>query len=95
MIVAILCSGHKPDADPLAFQSSKHAPSASLFAWLHNYGSCANSRKGCPDLEKKVFIIAETIGHTFDNLDLVVDSLQQAGVQPRAAVGHDTMQVRT
>lgn len=46
-----------------------------------------------PDLQEELGVVAVAVGHTFDDLDLVVDALAQVGSQRPAAVGQDAGQV--
>jgi thiol-disulfide isomerase/thioredoxin len=52
-------------------------------------GSSPISGERCPDLEEEIGIIAVAVGHTFDDLDLVVDALDQVGSQRPLAVRQD------
>jgi hypothetical protein len=52
-------------------------------------GSSPNSGERGPDLEEEVGVVAEAIGHSLDDLDLVVDALDQVGAERPAAVGQD------
>ena len=49
-------------------------------------GSSPNTGEGGSNLEEEVVGIAETAGHSLDDLDLVVDAFQEAGVQRPPAV---------
>jgi hypothetical protein len=41
----------------------------------HEYqGSSSNSGKGGADFQKEVGVVAEAVGHSLDDLDLVVDA---------------------
>lgn len=44
-------------------------------------GPSRNSGKGAPDFEEEVGGVPEAVGHALDHLDLVVDPLQEAGVE--------------
>src|SRR5207244_12432622 len=57
-------------------------------------GSSPNSGECCPNLEEEVIVVAKAIGHALDDLDLVVDTLEQAGIERIAAVGQYTGQVQ-
>lgn len=57
-------------------------------------GSSPNSGKSSSDFEEEVFMIPEAVGHAFDDLDLVVDAFEQAGMQRVAAMSYDARQVR-
>lgn len=46
-----------------------------------------------PDFEEEVLFIAEAVGDSFDDLDLVVDTFQPAGVKRPNAVGEDAPQI--
>ena len=48
--------------------------------------SSSNSRERSANFEGGVLIITETAGHPLNDLDLVVDVLEHAGVQRIAAV---------
>src|SRR5262249_46749873 len=61
-----------------------------LLCARQKFGSSRKSGEGSADLEEEVGIIAEAVGHPLEDLDLVVDPLEQAGVQRPAAVGKDT-----
>jgi hypothetical protein len=52
-------------------------------------GSSPNSGEGRPNLQEEVMVIAEAVGHPFDDFDLVVDALDQVGAQRVAAVTED------
>ncbi len=45
-----------------------------------NYGSSGNSGECCSDFEGEVLVVSESIGPSLDDLDLVVDAFEQAGV---------------
>jgi hypothetical protein len=50
-------------------------------------GSSGNSGESCSDFEEEVFFVSETVGHSLDDLDLVVDAFEDAGVKwPEAVV---------
>ena len=55
------------------------------------YGSSGNSGKGGANLEEEVVLVAVAVGHSFDNFDLVVHALQQAGMQWILAVRQDAV----
>ena len=59
----------------------------------HKKGSSRDSGEGGADSEEEVFVVAESVGHAFDDLDLVVDAFQQAGMERPAAVRQDTGKV--
>lgn len=44
------------------------------------FGSSRDSGEGLADLEEEVVVIAEAVGGAFENLDLVVNAFEQAGV---------------
>lgn len=60
---------------------------------LNRSGSSPNSGEGRPDLEEEVGVIAEAVGHAFDDLDLVVDALDDVSAERVSAVGEDAGQV--
>lgn len=45
-------------------------------------GSLRKSGEGGADLEEEVLVVAIAAGHALDDPDAVVDTLDQAGVQP-------------
>jgi len=45
------------------------------------FGSSLITGEGGADFEEEVLIVAESVCHLLDDLDLVVDALEQAGVQ--------------
>jgi hypothetical protein len=51
------------------------------------HGSSGISGKRRSDLDEGALIIPEAVGHWLDDFDLVVDSIQEAGVQRPAAMG--------
>ena len=55
--------------------------------------SSSDSGEGGPDFEEEVVVIAETVGHALDDLDLVVEAFEQAGVERPTAVGEDAAEV--
>src|SRR5437016_14588963 len=57
-------------------------------------GSSPNSGECCPNLEEEVIVVAKAIGHALDDLDIVVDVLEHAGIERIAAVGQYTGQVQ-
>src|SRR5688572_19340563 len=59
---------------------------------LKKKGSSPISGEGGADLEEEVVVVAEAVGHAFDDFDFVVDALQQTGVQRPAAVRQDAGQ---
>ena len=44
------------------------------------FGSSGSSGERISDLEEEVGVVAKAIGHSLDDLDLVVDALEQARV---------------
>src|SRR6185437_9091549 len=52
-------------------------------------GSSPNSGESLSDLEEEIGVVAEAVGHAFDDLDLVVDAFQDAGVHWVMAVAED------
>ena len=60
---------------------------------MQKIGSSPNSGERSPDLEEEVLVIPEAVGHPLDDLDLVVDALEHAGVQRIAAVRQEPGQV--
>jgi hypothetical protein len=44
------------------------------------HGSSPISGEGGPYLEEEVVVVSKAVGHPLDDLDLVVDAFQQAGV---------------
>ena len=43
-------------------------------------GSSRNSGKSVFDFEEEVFVVSESVGHLFDDLDAVVDAFEHACV---------------
>ena len=55
------------------------------------FGSTRNSGERCANLEEEVILIAEAISDAPEDFDLVVDALQQAGMQRVATVADDPL----
>ena len=53
------------------------------------FGSSENSGESSPNFEEEVFVVAESIGHSLDDLDLVVDAFELACVERPLGVGDD------
>jgi len=47
---------------------------------LHILGSTGISGECCPDFEEEVLIVSKYVGHSLDDLNLVVEAIEQAGV---------------
>ena len=56
------------------------------------FGSPSSGERG-PDFEEEVRVIAKTVGHSVDDLDLLADAFDQVGSQQPAAVREDSAQV--
>ena len=57
------------------------------------FGSSRKSGKGGFDFEEEVFVIAEPIGHAFDDLDSVVHAFKDDGVEMVSSACDDAVDV--
>ena len=56
-------------------------------------GSSGNSGESGSDFEEEVFVVAESVGHSLDDFDLVVEAFEQAGVEGPGGVGDDAGEI--
>ena len=61
--------------------------------WIKS-GSSRDTGKRVFDLQEEVAVIPVAVGHAFDYLDAIIDSLQQAGIQVMGGAGDDAVHVR-
>ena len=64
-----------------------------LFRFIHCLGSSGNSGESGSDFEEEVFVVAESVGHSLDDFDLVVEAFEQAGVEGPGGVGDDAGEI--
>ena len=58
-----------------------------------DFGSSSITGESGSDIEEEVVIVSESICHTLDDLDLVIDAFEETGVQRPAAGSEDTVEI--
>lgn len=57
------------------------------------FGSSSYSGEGIFDFEEEVFGVSVSVCHAFDDLDLVVDAFEDAGIEGEPSGGEDPPEV--